>query len=228
MRRLRAPRIWLVGGALVATLLVALSWLMLIGPKLSEAHDLYAQSAASRQQNDVLRAKTSSLKSKSTKVTRYTSALKAALASLPYDSGLPAFTRQLSSQGKANDVNVTSVVVGGVTPVVSAAPVEGATGTAPTTAAPATTDTQGAFSLAVTVESRGSLKNQLAFLRTVRTVGPRQVLITATQISPGTGAKESSVDRAAILATQLTIFVAPQSPTRIRQLNKLASGDLER
>lgn len=233
MSRLQDQRVWLVGGALAAVLLVAVSWLLFVGPQLSSAGDLSDQAAMSRQQNDALQAETDVLRAKSAKLPKYTSSLKAALASLPYDSGLPAFTRQLNAQGKASGVTVDSVVVGGVAPVAGAATGAAAAGTAPASAgaaapaAPAATGAGGLFSLQVTVQSSGSLTQQLAFLRTVRTVGPRQALITAAQFTPSAGAKTQSINRSTSLTTQMTIFVAPQSPAQIRQLDKLARGDLD-
>lgn len=230
MKRVQDQRIWLAGGALIALVVVAISWLVLIGPKLSSASDLDDQALMSRQQNEALQTRTDSLKAKSTQLSRYTSSLTAALASLPYDSGLPAFTRQLDAQAKAEGVTVDSLAVGAVVPVETAAPAATTSGDAGTsgTPAPAPAATGGMFSMQATVLSSGPLRRQLAFIRMIRTVGPRQVLITGVQVTPGTGAKANSVDRAAALTTQMTIFVAPKTTAQIRQLNKLASGDLGR
>lgn len=230
MKRVQDQRIWLAGGALIALVVVAISWLVLIGPKLSSASDLDDQALVSRQQNEALQTRTDSLKAKSTQLSRYTSSLTAALASLPYDSGLPAFTRQLDAQAKAEGVTVDSLAVGAVVPVQPAAPAATTSGDASTSEnpAPPAAATGGIFSMQATVLSSGPLRRQLAFIRSVRTVGPRQVLITGVQVTPGIGAKANSVDRVAALTTQMTIFVAPKTPAQIRQLNKLASGDLGR
>lgn len=222
--RLNDQRLWLISGALVAALIFLVSWLLFISPTLSAASDLDDQTIASRQQNDALVAKIKTLEAKRAQLPRYTSSLRAALAAIPYDSGLPAFTRRLTAQGKATGVDVSSVVVGGVVPIEPSA--VSSAGSASTSESAATTPSGGLFSIQLTVQSDGSLTNQIAFLTAVRTLGPRRTLITAMEISPGTGAKVASVDGAASFTTQLTVFSAPQSPVQIRQLNKLVSGDL--
>jgi hypothetical protein len=69
------------------------------------------------------------------------------------------------------------------------------------------------------------LPRQLAFLQQVQ-AGPRRALITSTQVTPGTGSKQASVDSQASFSTQLTVFSAPQTPAQIRQLKKLLAGHL--
>ncbi len=246
MKRLQNKRVWLGGGAGAALLIIAVAWFMFIGPELSSASALQSQAAATRQQNAVLQAKLGELQVKSSKITKYTASLKAALSALPYDSGLPAFTRQLSAQARVDEVAISGVVVGSVSAVVAAAPAVGGVapavaGAAPAAPAPATpTDTTGAtpttpigptsaagslYSVLVTIESKGTLVHQLGFLHDVRTAGPRRVLITSSQIVAGAG-KGGSIDRAAVFTTQLTIFSAPQSPAQVVQLNKLLSNKI--
>lgn len=239
MERLQDKRVWLGGGAVAALLIVAIGWFMFIGPELSSTSDLHAQAAATRQQNSQLQLRVKSLQVKSTQLDRYTKSLNDALAALPFDSGLPAFTRQLSSQAAANHVAVTSVAVGGITSVAPAVatapgttdpasatdPTSTAT-TAPTPGAAGTTAAGGLFSVQVTVQSSGSLAHQLAFLNDIRTAGPRRALLTSTQFTPGLGSKVASIDGSAALTTQLTIFSAPQTPEQIAQLKKLLSGKI--
>ncbi len=245
MKRLQDKRVWLGGGAGAALLIVAVAWFMFIGPELSSASALQSQAAATRQQNSVLQAKLGELQVESTKITKYTASLKAALSALPYDSGLPAFTRQLSAQARVDRVAISSVVVGSVTAVVPAVPavagaapaVAGAAPAAPATdtgaAAPTTPTTPigptsaagSLYSVQVTIESKGTLVHQLGFLHDVRTAGPRRVLITSSQIVAG-AVNGASIDRAAVFTTQLTIFSAPQSPAQIVQLNKLLSNKI--
>ena len=96
-RYLVDPRTWLIGGVVTALLVVLLGWLILIGPE--------------------LRIKVASLKAKSAKSDQYAATLRQAEAALPYDSGLPAFTRQLNAEALAAGVDLGSLVVSGVTPV---------------------------------------------------------------------------------------------------------------
>lgn len=236
MKQFEDKRIWIGGGGGVAALIVAVAWFMFIGPQRSSADDYNAQAAATRQQNAMLQAKVHTLQEESTHLGRYTSSLKAALSALPFDSGLPAFTRQLSAQGTANAVTVGSVVVGGIsavgTPAGAPAPAADATGTAPAaTTTPAAAPTTaavagGLFSVAVTVQSDGTLAHQLAFLKAIQTAGPRRALVNSAQITPGSGAKESSIDGVSSFTTSLTVFSAPQTPAQIATLNKLLAGKI--
>jgi hypothetical protein len=235
MDRLEDKRIWLGGGGVIGLLIVVVAWFMFIGPERSSADDLNAQAASTRQQNDVLQAKVHALQVKSQHLSKYTSSLQAALEALPFDSGLPAFTRQLSAQGTANSVDVSSVVVGGITSVgasapAAAAPAEDSTSTAPTTTtttAPAAAPVAGGlFSVAVTVQSSGTLTNQLAFLKAIQTAGPRRALVTSAQITPGNGAKEASIDGVSSFTTSLTVFSAPQTPAQVAQLKTLLTGKI--
>jgi hypothetical protein len=233
MKALENPRVWTGGGAFAALLIIAVGWFLFISPERGSVSDLNAQAATTRQENSVLQLKVTSLQIKSKQINKYTSSLKAALSALPFDSGLPAFTRQLSAQGAANGVDVTAVVVGGVTAVAPAAApaaptaTDGSTSTAPAAAAPvATTPAGGLFSVSVTVDSDGTLPHQLAFLKAVQTAGPRRALISATQIGVAAGSKSTSIDGAASFTTSITVFSAPQTPDQITQLNKLLSGKI--
>ena len=234
MDRLQNKRFWLGGGAVAALLIVALGWFMFIGPEMSSASDLRNQAAAARQQNALLQLKVTSLQKKSTQLSRYTDSLKTALSALPFDSGLPAFTRQLSAQANSHQVSITSVVVGGITAIAAGAPV--ATTTDPASAAPTTSTTTppvgtntaggGLYSVAVTVQSSGTLARQLAFINDIRTAGPRRAMVNSAQLTPGVGAKESSIDAMVAFTTQLTVFSAPQPPAKIAALTKLLSGKI--
>jgi hypothetical protein len=239
MDHLQNKRFWLGGGAIAALLIVALGWFMFIGPERSSASDLRSQAAATRQQNALLQLSVTSLQKKSTQLSRYTSSLKTGLSALPFDSGLPAFTRQLSAQAKAHQVSVTSVVVGGIT-AIAAGGTAGApaatSATDPTSSAPTTstttptvgtnTATGGLYSVQVTVQSTGTLARQLAFINDIRTAGPRRAMVNSAQLTPGVGAKESSIDGLAAVTTQLTVFSAPQPPAKIAALNKLLRGKI--
>lgn len=231
--RLQNKRTWLVGGALGALLIIAAAWFVLIGPKLTATSDLKNQTTQTRLNNVALQAKVSSLKQKSLLLGRYTASLKSASAGLPSDSGLPAFTRQLSAQANTDSVQVNSIMVGGVSAVAAAASTApqpttdtSTESSAPTTAtsAPATA-AGGLFEIQVTVTSNGTMAHQLAFLTDIRDTGPRRALITSIQLAPGV-ATATSTNSAVTLNTQLTIFSAPQSAAEIAALKKLLSGNI--
>ena len=129
MDRFQDRRLWLAGGALAAVLVLAVAWLMFIGPELSSSDSLRSQAATTRQQNAILSARVAGLRARSTHVHTYSAALARTLEALPPDSGLPAFTREVSTHAAATGVHVQSVVVGGIVP--RRRPVGGAAPTAP-------------------------------------------------------------------------------------------------
>jgi Tfp pilus assembly protein PilO len=210
--RLSDTRVWLVGGALLALVIAAVGWTVFIGPQLSTTRDLRDQTVETQRANDLLQVKARSLEDKSTRMGQLTASLRAAEAALPSGSGLPDFTRQINAQATAAGVVITSVVVGAPAPVAGATPASAVDG--------------GLFSMPVTLESRGALSDQIAFLGAVRTGGARRVLISSLQVSPGVGAKGASISGESRLSTRLEIFSAPQTPAQTRQLKKLLSGDL--
>ena len=239
MDRLQDRRIWLLGGVLSAVLILAVGYLLFIGPELSSTSALRSQTTTTQQQNSLLGIKVGGLRAKSKNVHKYTAALARALEALPPTSGLPGFTREASAHAAAAGVRITSISVGGVSPAgPSAAAVTAPTPAATTSAAPTTSPTGittgaptgataagGVFAISVSMQSTGSLAHQLAFLGRLRAVGPRSVLITSTQFAPA-GAKGANVDKAALMTTALSVFSAPQSPAQMAQLQKLLSGKI--
>ena len=110
--RAQDKRVWLAGGAAVAVLIVAVGWLAVISPQLSSAKALDAQADSARAQNGVLAAKVATLKRQNDNVGQLRTSLRSALAALPFDSGLPTFTRQLADQATESKVALSSITVG--------------------------------------------------------------------------------------------------------------------
>ncbi|HEY3715520.1 MAG TPA: hypothetical protein VGL39_13420 [Jatrophihabitantaceae bacterium] len=229
MRYAQDRRVWLGAGALAGLLLVLIGWFALVSPQLSSASSIRGQAAAAEQRNALLQSKIAKLQRQDADLDGLTARLRAALAELPVDSGLPEFTRQLSDQAKQHRVDLTSVSVGSVTPVTTApatstsTPRPDATGTsAPSTSAPA----GKLYAIPVTLVSSGPARDQLAFVRAIQVDGPRRALVTATQLTPASGSSEASIDPASTMTTQVTIFTAPLAPSAAAQLDKLLHGDV--
>ena len=230
MNRLAAsPRLWLVGGAVAALLILAIGWLAVIGPERSSASDLRDQAAETQLQNDLLRGKVAVLKAKSAKKSQIADSLRRAQAALPADSGLPSLTRQLNAQARTSGVRLSGLVVGGVSPLQ-----QGSGGTTPSASATATPAAGTLFSVNLTLTTTGSLSDQLTFLQAVRS-GARRALVTSTQVTAGSGASTGSstgpsasstgsLDRSSTFTTNLTVFSAPQSPQELRQARQLLAG----
>ena len=242
--RTQDKRLWLGGGAVLAVLIVV-----------SAASATRDQAAANGLQNQALRERNATLKEQNDDTGALQASLTAALAQLPSDGGLPAFTRQLSAQATAASVVLTSVVVGAATPVVQAAgqAASGPSATAPGAApAPASTtgetvpaNSTGLVQMAITVAATGLGRHDLAFLRAIQWSGPRRALVTAVQLAPAGGSAGSNsvgsssatggsagsnsaaggIDGPCTLTLTLTIFSAPLSPPAKAALEKLLSGN---
>jgi Tfp pilus assembly protein PilO len=213
---LQSKRFWLVGGLVVALLIVAASWLMIIHPKLAATSSLHSQTQAEQLQESVLLAKTAKLKKQSENITALRADLAKSVAALPSDSGLPAFTQQLSAEASTYHVTLTSIVIGSITASTSTAGASGSTVATGTTVG-------GIYKIPVTIISTGTLADQIAFLNAIET-GPRSALITSTQLAVGGGAVVASIDAGASVTTQLAVFSAPQSPQQAAVLEKLLNG----
>jgi hypothetical protein len=218
MSRLQDRRVWLGGGALTAVVIVASGWLAVISPQLSSASSLRDQAATVGQQNSVLQARVNRLKGENGKLGALTATLNQLLAELPFDSGLPALTRQLSSQAAHNQIALTSITVGSITPTTVTGAQPGGSGT--TSAAGQT------FAIPLTLVSGGSATHQLAFLTAIRVQGPRRALVASTQLVPLATSGGASIDASCTMTTQLTVFTAPLSADQQAQLKKLLRGDV--
>lgn len=212
--RTQDKRLWLGGGALTAVLIVLLGWFFVIDPELSAASSTWNDAESVRMQNTVLEAKNTRLKAQNDDVAALRAGLADALAALPFDSGLPAFTRQVSKQAAETSVVLSSVVVAGAVPVAEAAAAAGATTADPE----ATIPTTGLVAISVTVVGIGSCSADMEFLKAIQVTGPRRALVTDVQLTPATG------DAPCTLTVQLTVFSAPLSPTAHAALEKLLSG----
>jgi hypothetical protein len=238
-------KVWIGGGIVLALLVVAASWFFLISPELDNASSLRDQAASTQFGNTQLEANLTVLKRKSQQMSRYSADLRDALETLPFDSGLPTFTRQVYAQAQSTHVQIAAITVGGIAAATTTTPDPNATtpagGTAPTTTPDSTsTDTSttapavpaatgptagSVYAVQVQLVTQGSLNNQRRFLSLVQYAGPRRALISGVQLSPGTGSKVASVDSSARMTTQLTVFSAPQTPDEIARLKRLLAGD---
>jgi hypothetical protein len=218
MKILQDRRAWLCGGAVAAVLIAAVSWFMVISPERSSTASLGTQTADAQLQNALTQTKVAKLRLQADSIGKLQAQLASAFEALPKASGLPAFTRQLSAQGAATHVAVTSITIGAITAVgadgiavvpgaTTATPVPGAT-TSPGTSTPASAAIS-VFAIPVTVVSSCSLMHELAFLKAIQTLGPRRTLVTSTQFGPSADALSAPLDKATTVTAQLTVFSAP-------------------
>ena len=122
MTRAQDKRVWLAGGAAVALVIVAIGWMAVLSPQLSSTDTLRGDAGSARAQNVVLAANVAKLKRQNDGVGKLKATLRAALAALPFDSGLPSFTRQLAAQATSSDVALTTISVSGPPPIAAGPP----------------------------------------------------------------------------------------------------------
>jgi hypothetical protein len=216
--RTQDKRLWLFSGAIVALLIVLLGWFFVIHPELTAASSNRDQAESARTQNIALEGKNNKLKAQNDDAAALRAGLAAALAELPYDSGLPEFTRQVSAQATEHSMVLSSIVVGDTLPVV------GPTGDAVESTAATTDAATSLVAIPITVVATGLSSNQLAFLTALQVTGPRRALVTAVQIAPPSGGEAVGGDAESTMTLQLTVFSAPLTPAAQAELEKLLSG----
>jgi hypothetical protein len=232
MARAQDRRIWIGGGAGVAALIAMAGWFGLIHPAMSATSSLRDQTGAAQFQNTMLLSRLHQLQQQSEHLGDMTASLRRSLEALPYDSGLPRFTRQVTAQAARAGVQLTAVNVGSITEASAsdaAVPDDATTTTTDGSAVPAssgtTDDAAGKrFAIPVTLTSTGSTTHQFAFLRAIQDAGPRRVLVTSTQFAPPADSGSTSIDAGCTMTTQLTLFSAPLTPEQEAQLKKLLNG----
>lgn len=223
--RSQAERMWMIGGVVLALLVVVIGYFFFVGPQRDETASLESQAADARSQNSMLESKISSLRSQSANLAKYRSQLTTARQALPATSGLPDFLRTLQSLGNATlttvksidvgqPVDVTTVANGQPTAAPSAAPTGNAAAiaNAPAAAAAGTTAKPGGvYSLPITAQITGSPGALNGFLQQLQSVQPRAVLITGiTEASNSTSSKGGDAQS---LQLTMSAFVAPSDAT---------------
>jgi Tfp pilus assembly protein PilO len=186
MRTRHADRLWMIGGAAVAVLLLALSWVLAISPTNADADNLREQTASTETQLTTLRRRLADLKEQEANLPTYRAALRVNQDALPEDSGVPDFLRTLQASGDSVNVVVSAVNVG--TP-------------GQNTALPTV------FDLPITVTAEGSASNLGRFLDQLQRVQPRAVLIESANMTA------SEDDGKTSISIMLKAFVAAGEAT---------------
>ena len=231
----RDARFWLIGGAAVALVMLVAGWLLIISPQRNSTASLRIQAADAEAANAAVAAKVAGLARLNRDRGHLTFELGRVLAALPSDSGLPAFTRQVTAQAAAHDITVHSISVGGLTMPVGdpAAGTDTSTATVPdgtdpaAASTPATTDAgvpAGVVSIPITLISDGAAADQLAFLRAIRVTGPRRALVTSTGLSVPATAGATSIRSSCTMTVSLTVFSAVRTAAEQAEYAKLLRG----
>ncbi|HYN96629.1 MAG TPA: type 4a pilus biogenesis protein PilO [Pilimelia sp.] len=187
MATANANRLWVLGGALGAIVLLALGWFLVISPQNAETRVLHEQVDAAEANLVGLQKRLAVLREQNRDLERYKAELARDRAALPDEAAMADFLRELQSAGSASGVTVGGVTVGPPTAVT----VSGGT----------------AHSLPLTLNAQGTPGKLAGFLRQLQEVQPRAVLITAATLSPA--GQGTSLASGAGLTLDLRAFVAP-------------------
>jgi hypothetical protein len=213
--RSQAERLWLIGGALVAFLLLVLGYFLFISPQRSHTSRVNSQVDTARQQNATLQAHIDALRLQNRNLAKYEQQLKTARLALPSTSGVSDFLRSLQALGNATSTDVTALTVGSPTNVSTVAGAAPAARPTATTASGGTTAGGTIFALPITAQVSGAPAALNKFLQQLQAVQPRAVLITQLTETTGTAPGAAAVHGSSGTALQLTMqaFVAPSNPT---------------
>jgi hypothetical protein len=203
--RSQNPKVWLGLGAAIALLLVVPTYLLFISPHRTTTQTLYSDTESVALQNTALMAKTAVLRTKADNRDELRSALRGAIAGLPWETKLPEFSRQLTKHADERGVQLTSISIGSA--ATPGQPADGSGDAATTLRA-----------VPVTVVSTGTALQQLFFLRDVQEIGPRRALVTSTAMVP---TDEGTIEDSSTMTTQLTVFSSPVDDATREQLRDL-------
>lgn len=121
MRATSKRSTWIIGTAVLAAVLCAFAWLVVISPVLGQADDTRTRADSTRQQNVVLQAKVTKLKSDAAHLDDYKSALAAISKQIPATVDLAGYIDSISAIATQSGVTVTGVQVQGPVLVTTAA-----------------------------------------------------------------------------------------------------------
>jgi Tfp pilus assembly protein PilO len=161
----RADRLWVIGGALAAALLLAIGWFFLIGPQRAQTAALNDEASAAQLQLTSQLHRLVDLRQQNAKLPEYRAQLAADQQALPTTSGLSDFLRQLQASGDRTAVSVSGVAVG--------APLE------------VNAADRSVYALPVTLTATGTIADLSGFLDQLQRVQPRALLIDNVAAAPG-------------------------------------------
>jgi Tfp pilus assembly protein PilO len=180
----QADRKWLIGGLLVAAVLVATGWFFLISPQNGRTAAARTSAESARTQLATLQHRLTELKEQNDHKAEYQAQLDADKAALPATADLATFLRSLQAGDDGRGV-VSSVAVG--------EPME-------QSAAGVTV-----YALPVTVTATGTAAKLEGMLDHLQQVQPRAVLIKSADLAAEDGA---SVTASSTLTITMQVFVS--------------------
>lgn len=180
----RPDRLWAIGGAVAAVVVLVVSWFVLIGPKYTEHDELRTEQGAAEAKMPDLRARLAELSSQDAEKPRYQAQLARDRQALPTTAGLSDFLRDLQTSGERAGVVVSGFNAGNATD----SPVA------------------GVKVIPVTISVAGDVDRLRQFLNQLQQVQPRAVLILSGTLSPA--GDEGTFTGTVTLTLNAQVFVA--------------------
>jgi Tfp pilus assembly protein PilO len=191
MTRSGPDRLWMIGGAVGAAVLVAVAWFFLISPQYAQAASLNDKSEAAAVRLNALRHKLSELRKQNDDLPRYQQQLAQDRQALPTTSGVEDFLRELQAMSDSTGVSVTGLAVGASSHV----PAAGAE----------------VYALPLTLNATGTIDKVSGFVTELQLKRPRAVLVTSVGVVPS--GQRTSIAGPVNLTLNLKIYVAPPAGT---------------
>lgn len=178
----QVDRIWAIGGAIAAAVLVAVGWLVLISPQNAAAAGLREQKAAVEGQVTILEKRIAELREQNVNKASYQADLVKDRQALPLWAMQAELLRELQSADYATKV-AASVAVGAPSQVmVAGSPV---------------------YAMAISLSAVGTTEQLVEFIRQLQVVQPRAVLIDSASLTGDLRSGEVT------LTLSLKAFVSP-------------------
>jgi Tfp pilus assembly protein PilO len=185
----RVDRLWMIGGAAGAAVLLAIGWFFFISPQKGQTSSLNDRAAATQLRLTSLGHKLADLRQQNRDLPRYRAQLARDRQALPTTSDLSNFLRELQTVGDATSVSVSGLLVG--------------------TPSQINVATAKVYALPITLNADGPAANLDRFLDQLQRVQPRAVLITSANATPVD--QSGSLVGTVALTLSLQVFVAPPS-----------------
>lgn len=179
---MRPERLWIIGGAFTAAILLVVGYYFVIRPRYQEAEDLRAQAAETTIEVTKLRARIAELDKDNRNLDQYTAQLVKDLDALPASDSVAALLRQVQHAGDLTGVTVSGVSVGGATDVAAPGPLQ-------------------VHALPISLTAAGPAGRIDPFLDQLQKVQPRALLVGAANLATTEGRTSLTLTIQAFYAT---------------------------
>jgi Tfp pilus assembly protein PilO len=197
---------WVAATAVLSVVLVAATWLLLIGPRRGDAARLREERVSAQASNDNLRLQIAQLKAQFAQLSTKQAELASVQQELPPTAEIPALVRNLNAIAGTAGVRLDSLTPGAATFVNQAAAPAAGAGAQPTAPKP------GLVSIPVAVVVTGDYFQAALFLRKLQTQLHRGFLINSLAVKPG-DAGSGTTSGTVSMTLNGEIFVLPTGAT---------------